>query len=311
MANPTKVFQTNINRKDTNYLLYFNLIVAFLGSLFLAWNDVNAGVVYTLMFVGGMAVIFLTMLVLKDDNTLKPITEYVKIPFETSLPLAAAFYLVGQLVPILVKLLLKLIGVAIDVVSFSIPLFGADISNVQSFSAAELAASPPWKVFMIMFVSGNTETYTWGFPLVFAGILIGVFTLKLINDGKDLGFISKKVFVLCMAFGLCAGTFILSHVLNDNYTKVIMFVIAGLFLIVSNASMYLGGVFMSFWMGYHQTNNLLWLIYDPKGLGAAATAGAFVSIFGFIFLIYEVLLIYYVLRHRKRLAKEIGQWFNS
>ena len=37
----------------------------------------------------------------------------------------------------------------------------------------------------------------------------------------------------------------------------------------------------------------------------------FVSLFGIIFLIYELLLFYYVLRHRERVGKEITRWFSS
>lgn len=307
MPNPNKVFDKRLNQHGFNLLIYLNLFVSFLGSLFLAWNDILAGKIYAFMFVGVMALIGLAILLFKNDNTLGGMTDYVRLPFGTKLGVAIFFYLVGQLVPVLVKVGLSLAGASFSVTSFSIPLFGADIGHIQSFSAAQISASTPWKIFIIMFTAGNQETFAFNFGTVLFGAIVGYFTLQLLNDGKDFSWMKKKIFVVLFAFLTSLVLFVLAHELNTTYVGV-MFVVAGVFLLLSNVSIYVFGTFLTFWMGYHQSNNLLYLI---EQLGGGVIAQGFLSWFGLIFLVYELLLVYYLLRHTDEVKREVKSWFNS
>lgn len=305
MSRNTK-FVSDINEQDLDLLMFFNFFIAFVGSIFLAWNEVQAGLIYAFMFLGIVCIMFLMFFFLKDDDELKPITEYVRIPFSSfGSTLTAVFYLIGLVLPIIVQFVLSLTTKAYTAVSFSVPLFGADIrSGVQSFSAARIGESMPWKLFTVMFTAGNGETFVYNFGTVLIGALIGIWTLKLLNDGKDLPFMRKRTFVLLFAFGMSVLLFALSHLMNSTY-DLQNFIIASLFLLVSNISIYLGGVFLALWAGYHQTNNLLWLIQEE---GLREVINGFISWFGLLYLIYLALLIWYVLRNGDRVSAEFRRW---
>jgi hypothetical protein len=318
MPNPNTQFQTNINKKNLNIMWIVLLVIAFAGSFYLAVKNIQAGVIYSLMFLGVTVLILLLFFFLKDDNSLKPITEYIKIPIETmsQLPMGVFMYLFGLAFPFLTKGFLMLIGffakipslISFDVSSLSIPLFGASIDkSFQSFSTSEIGQSMAWKIFVKMFTAGTDETWTYNFGLMLLGILIGWFVLVLINDGKDLRIMSKKTFVLIFAFGLTMILFMLSHLLNNTYAGA-MFIVAGVFLLVANISIYLKGVFLLFWCGWHQSNNLLALIND-YGLGQVAEG--FVSWFGLLFFVFLALLIFYLIRKNGEVWRELKTWINS
>lgn len=307
MPNPEKVHVSSLNKKNFNILLFFNFFIAFVGSVFLAWNGVTAGIVYSFMFVGIISLIFMVTLFLRDDNSLKPITDFAKIPISTSLGLASLFYLVGMLIPAVVKGVLGIFKTSFSITSLSIPLFGTQITSAQSFSTVEIGASMPWRIFNIMFTAGNMETLVFNFGTIIVGVLIGWFTLKLINGGEDLGFISKKTFILGFAFAVSVLLFLLSHLMNQTYMAT-QFFVAGVFLLVANFSIYLAGVFLSFWAGYHQSSNLFYLIEVD---GFVAVAEGFVSWFGLLFLVYLALIIFYVIRNWDTVKAEFSRWLGS
>lgn len=306
MPDPNKVHTSSLNAQDFNLLLFFNFFISFVGSLFLAWNGVTAGVIYSLMFLGIMASIFMVMFFLKDDNRLSPITQFIKIPITGKLTLASFFYLIGMGFPLILQTIFRFFG-SLSVTSFSVPLFGAEISGGQSFATAEIGKSMSWKIFNIMFTAGNQETLTYNFGTVVIGVLLGYFTLNLINGVKDLPFMSKKAFIIAYAFVISMIFFVISHKMNGSYGAT-EFLIAGIFLLIANSSIYLWGIFLSFWAGYHQINNLIWLVIT-EGLKEVATG--FLSWFGMIYLIYLVLIIFYVINNWDQVKKDLGRWFNS
>ena len=87
-----------------------------------------------------------------------------------------------------------------------------------------------------------------------------------------------------------------------------MFIAAGIFLLVANYSIFVKGVFLLFWVGWHQGNNLLDLI-NKNSLGAVA--GGFVSWFGLIFFVFLALLIFFVIRKNSEVWREFKSWFFS
>lgn len=301
----TKTFVKNIDKQDFNYLVFFNMFFAVVGSLFLAWRDFKAGVIYTLMFLVLSALMFWIFFWIKDDSKLNPITKYLKVPIVANLPLSAFFYLLFFAIPMLVELVLRLAKSSFSITTLSIPLFGASIrEGFNSFSTAEIGSSMPWKLFTIMFTAGTIETFAYNFVLPFVLVLIALFILKAINDGKDLGFIPKRYFVLTFVFIMTMLGFIMSHVLNSTYTF-FAYVMAGTFLIVANFSIYLGGSMFSAWMGYHQGNNLVYLIVTE---GIVAVAKGFISWFGLIFFIYLALCLFLVIRKWKVIVQSLKFW---
>ena len=93
MPNPNKSFQSNINGKDYSFLWFILLFIAFIGSLFQQWNGIQAGVIYVSMFTGFSIMLFLLFFFIKDDNGMKPISNYIKVPISTSTSLSSFMYL--------------------------------------------------------------------------------------------------------------------------------------------------------------------------------------------------------------------------
>lgn len=310
MPNPNKVFTGNLNKENFNFLFLFNLIIAFIGMIYLAWNGIDAGVVYSLMFFGVISAFVLLMLFLSNDNTMKPITDYVKIPISTNLPLGSLFYIIGIGLPFLIDFLIRRVS-SFSITSFSVPLFGSDIIGGQTLSSAVIGQDISWKLFNIMFVAGNMETFVYNFGAVLVGILIGVLIFTLAtrgNNAKTLLFMSKRTFVLSVGLLFSVLLFVGSHLQNQSYGTA-QFIVAGIFIFIANYSIYLAGVFLLFWAGYHQSNNLIWLI-QTEGLKEVVN-GFFTTWFGIFFLIYFLLIIYYLLNHSGEAKKKFMSWISS
>lgn len=307
MPNPMKVFENRLNASNFNLLMFINFFGSLVGSMFLAWNGVTAGIIYTLMFLAGIAVLSLIMLFLKDDDGLKPITNFTRIPLATKFSLAAGFYLIGVILPFIVNAILRA-GTSFSITSFSVPLFGADIiTGGQTFATAVIGESMPWKIYNIMFVAGNMETLIYNFILVLVGVLIGWFILSKINDGKDFAFMSRKTFVLMVAFIFSTALFVVSHVMNRSYGTG-EFIVAAIFLLIANTSIYLSGVFLTFWAGFHQSNNLIFLIQQE---GLPAVLNGFISWFGFLYILYLAVILVYVIRNFSVIVRDITGWSRS
>lgn len=304
MARASK-YHGSLNAKDFNLLMFFNFFVAFAGSLFLAWQTVQAGVIYALMFVGMMSSVALIHLFLSDDRSWKPISNYAKVPITTSMKLAAISYIGGMILPFLLNMVFRVFD--FSVTSFAVPLFGSEIAGGQTFATAAIGESMAWKVFNIMFVAGNMETLVYNFGLMMIGILIGIMVLRLINDEKDLSFMSKRTFVLMFGFATTVVLFVISHVFNGSY-GLTEFIVAGIFLLIANISIYYAGFLLTFWAGYHQSNNLIFLIQQE---GLSQVLKGFVSPFGLIFVIYIALIVYYILRKSPQVKKEVGRYVRS
>ena len=279
MPNPNKSFQSNINGKDYSFLWFILLFIAFIGSLFQQWNGIQAGVIYVSMFTGFSIMLFLLFFFIKDDNGMKPISNYIKVPISTSTSLSSFMYLIGLTIPFLVNAIVGLFT-SFSLTSLSIPLFsGGTTSNVVSLSVAQFEESMGWKIFNIFFVAGTIETFVYNFGLMIFGAFIGIGILKLINGGNDLSFMKKSTFVIMVALIISVSFFIFSHTMNGTYTPM-AFILAGLFLLISNITIYKAGIFLIFWAGYHQSNNLLYLI---KTLGLVPVFEGFLCIFGLVF----------------------------
>ena len=283
---------------NLNYLFFFLIVVSFLGSLFLAMRDFQPGLVYSLIIIGSIGLLFLLFFFLKNDDSLKPLTDFVMIPLTRVRDMAFAikWYLIGFGIPIVLSLLLRLSQSSFSITSFSIPLFGAEFTTgFQSFATAEIGGSMPWKIFTVVFTAGTAETFMYNIALPLAFILIGVFTLMLIGSKRPL-FMSKKNFLKVFMMLSVSLLFVLSHILNATYQG-IMFWIAGLFMLISIASIYWGLVSIIFWVGYHQSNNLMYLIEQE---GIFQVLQGFYSVFGIIMIIYFFLMIFYVARNWKK-----------
>ncbi len=290
MVRSDRVYQSGFDN-NYNLLLLLVVVIAVLGSLFLAWKNVHAGIIYTLMFVTGIALIYFVTLLLKgEDKDLQGLTKFAKVPFSSTLGLSAFFGLIGFGLPVVLKLIFQ--STSFNVTNLSIPLFGAGIDTAfQSFSAAEIGSSLSWQLFTTMFTAGVIETMIFNFITVYIGIGLGVVVFKLLGGGREkLGVGRWPVLVFAFIFSIVV--FALSHLMNSTY-DLSAFIFAGIFLLVANISIYVSGAFIMFWVFYHMSNNLMYLV-ELKGLGVILADGFF-SGFGILFVSLLVLMIYFVI----------------
>ena len=310
MPNPNKVHRTNLNKADFNYLFFAYIFIAVVINTYLMWKDVQAGLIYLTMFLSISVLMGLIFFWVKDDAHMGPITHFVKIPIASKLTLAVLFDLVGFATPILLKIILTLSSSSFSVTSLSVPLFGAGINKAfQSFSTAEIGNTMSWKLFSMVYDAGTIETYVYNFGLVLTGVMVALLIVLLISKIADnnINKKSKAKFWFVIIFSTLIQPvllFILSHVMNKTY-KFKEFIMAGLFLMFANVTIYFFGSFLLFWTGYHQANNLMYLI-EVDGL--AAVFGGFISIFGLFFLLIKGLEIFFVLNNWDLVRKDLFQW---
>ncbi len=281
--------------RNVNYLLIYNiLIVALPGALYLMWNNVTAGIIYASVFFAVSGAMPIINSLLKKEKNVEFAKKFVSIIYWGKPAFTSFIYLVGLAVPLTMFLWKKFSETGYDFSSLSIPLFGQQIVGAQSFSAAQIESSLPWVIFNTVFTAGNMEHYGYSYGAIIFGFVAGIYLFHRLSDGqKVFGFISKKVWlVLCgLAFSLL--TFVLSHLLNGTYTAQ-NFLIASVFILITNTSIVLVRQLFFFWLGYHQSNNLVWLIGK---YGGSTVADGFVSWFGLIFAANILLIVYFVIRN--------------
>jgi len=310
MPDPNKVHRENINKADFNYMFFCMMAVAVALNIFLTWIDIEGGSIYNSMFTGISGLMFWLFFWVKDDNTMGPITDYIKVPISTRLTLSSALYLAGLAAPFILYGITKLFQTSYNVTKLAIPLFGSSIEQAfQTYSAANVGNSMSWTIFLVMFDAGTMETFVYNLGLPMISVLFGLLIFQLASkDGKTLFFMSKKTFVLIVSVILIPTlAFALSHVMNKTY-GLVEFVFASGFLILSNSSIYFMGMMILFWVGYHQANNLLALIIK---YGFIEVANGFMSWFGFIFIPFILLVLYYVINNFDQVVTDWKLWWNS
>lgn len=291
----------DFGKSNVNYLFFLLIVVSFLGSLFLAFRGFQPGTIYSLIIIGSVSLLFLVIFFLKDDDRLSPITKFVKIPLTRAknLPFAVATFLLGWTIPFILNLLLRATGSGFSVTSFAIPFYGAEFTTgFQQFATAEIGSSMPWKIFTIVNTAGTAESLMYLVALPFTLVLIGFFITKMVGSDRIL-FMSKKNFI--KVFMVIGSTimFMLSHLLNNTYVG-IMFFIAGIFMVIQLVTVYWSvlGIFnILFWIGYHQSNNFIYLLQQE---GTNAIIDGLASGFGALMISISLLMIFYVVSNWKK-----------
>jgi len=303
-----------VNYKSTSYnnnfnlVLYMSLILAGLGIGWLSLNKVDAGIQYTTIFLVMSMLFLLGFLFIKEDDK-SFMSKLIRIPFSTDYDLAIPLFLLGWLTPMLITFLVGLIGGSFNISQLMIPFYATDITAgiSQSFAIAQLQADPFWSWFITIWVAGTIEEFAFGLASMFIFSLLAMFVLKMINDGKDLSFMKAETFYVTFALILSMLMFSGLHLLNSTYSGY-MFLIAMIFRLFMNLGIYVWGLFISFTMGYHQSNNA---IFYFKTYGADATLQAILSVKGLIIMLMFVLMIFYVLRRFPIISKKFSQYLGS
>jgi len=282
-----------------NLLLFMLIIITFVGNYWMVANDIPVGNIYYFMVLGGLVGAFVITQIFFRGDELKDVNKFVKAPFTTSLFLACISYLAGWLLPAIIETVLwifrKAIGITWSITSFSIPLFaggGEPFGIKQSFSAVAFSENMAWKIFNVSFNAGATEEIVFTFGLMLLGSIVGIFLLRFWFKGKA-PFLSNENFVLITGITFSVLLFTGAHLLNSTYIGY-MFIIAGLFKLISLVSIYYWGLFLTFWIGYHQSNNFIYLIQTD---GLVAVANGFVSWFGIFFIVWFLSIFLFIIQN--------------
>jgi len=244
------------------------LIFSFTGVLWVSWKGVNAGSIYTNLFLYGISIIFLLTFLTKSTD------KRYEIPFSTTVSEFSIFFILGGLIPLLLFTLAKIFPGGVfslfsDVAAKSfVPLTFPGAGQSQTFSAITTIADPFWKAFVIVFTAGTIEPFAIGFASVAVGVIIGYVIRKLLK--LDFGQDVNKWFDFVIAMIYSTAFFVIIHTLNDSYTTTGMFVAAGVFRVIMNVSLYYFNFTISFLFGFHQ-------MFNATAIGLGNTLGGFLS----------------------------------
>lgn len=279
---------------NINLIVYVSILMSALGMGWLALNNVPSGTRYTLIFLISIAVLFLTFLFI-NENQKETFKNLLKNPFTTDLHVASGLYVLGWIAPIVIQFFLKIVGKSFSIAQLMIPLSAENILTdvSQSFAIAQAQASPFWNWFITVFTAGNIEEFGFGFVLVLVCYITAMLIWRLIFNQQETSTPLAKNFYTIFALVGSALIFGGVHQLNSTYVGY-MFIVAMVFRFVMNYGIYMLGVFLSFTLGYHQSNNAVWFFQE---YGSKATIDALGSWGGVMIIIYFVLILLFVFRN--------------
>lgn len=285
--------------ENRNFIVFSGLLLTVATALWYAFQDIRIGWSFVLLFTVP-TVVWLVMLQLIDEKTKKSIISKLKIPFTTSTPVAAVMFVLGEILILSLALLpLKQIfgftftdylqPLAIEKVNLFIQQTSAQVA-ISSSSAAQL-----WNT---LFNAPYIEEFIFGF------IAIHLFypVIKTMYSSLTKKELSHNI-TLFITFILVGASFAGLHVFNSTYITLTAYIIAALFRIVLSAMIYYAGVYLSFTLGLHQMNNLIWYIRE---YGINNTMEALLSFTGAILLIQHIIIIAIILNNFPSIQKMLA-----
>lgn len=258
-----------------NGIMLVLLLFVIGANVWLVIKNIYTGIIYLSLFSGGIIALMVYNVFAKEEQQLSIIKNALKSPFETSIYLGSFLFLAGIVARLFLQFVLAIAGGSFN--SYSIPLFSNKLLEgvSQSFSASQIESSNSWKIFNIVINAGISEEFIFAFIVP----LLAVAVLTLIVYGLYSGSVSrtsqflKKYFLVIILIAISISILIFTglHSLNQTYDSTGDYVKAGVFRGASLATIYLSGLFFSFWAGFHMAHNAIWLISDPTyGIGLVA-----------------------------------------
>jgi hypothetical protein len=276
--NPFKHFKgiENVNFSLVTLIIF---IISFFGILWLTLQNILAGQFYFSLIVGFMAIIFFSFMFIKEES----VELGLKLPFSPNSKIAAIRYWFGFLIPVLFGAIIGFKNwIKVKLIS---PYLLFDISGPgagQSFSALKASYSPFMQFFQTSWVAGSVEEIILGFEVVLIGVLIGTFLIEQFKSIKS-NSTNRKLFIYGFAFTFSMIFFAIMHLFNPGvYTTLGAFLSAAVFRVLMNIAMFFF-VGIEFTIGFHQSNNLIWL-------GLPVLLSGIFSLFGIIILIFWIVL---------------------
>jgi len=277
--------------KGFNLVLFTFLVLSGIGVGWLSLHDIEAGNIYTTILVVPSVLLLLSFLFRGDSK----IGDLLRSPLTVDYDIAIGMYFTGLSLPVIINSILGLFNIKFSVAQAMIPLATTTINNelLQSFSAVETSLDPFWQMFITVFTAGTIEEYAWGYAFMVIFFMVGMFVLKMLNGGNDMKYMKAKTFYMVFALAGSILTFGGTHALNGTYVGG-MFLIAMIFRGLMNSAIYLGGMFLSFTMGYHHSNNF---IFFMDSVGLPTTMNALFGVKGLLIVALYLLMLTYLIRN--------------
>jgi hypothetical protein len=293
---------------NLNLVVYFSIVLSAIGVVWLALNDVPAGMRYTTIFLVGIGLMVLSFLFVNEHQR-ETAKNLMLNPFTTDMDIGVGLYLFGWIVPIILSFVLGLFGSSFNVSQLMIPLSANQVLSEisQSFSVAQAQADPFWQWFITVFTAGSIEEFVFGFVLMLVGVLVAMLLWRLLFKQESANSSKAKWFYTIFGLTIASLVFGGAHKLNGTYAGY-MFIVAIVFRFIMNWLLYGMGLFLSFTLGYHQSNNAVWYW---KEYGPTATFNALGSAGGIIILVFFALIIVYVFKNIDRVIGKMKELFSS
>ena len=250
------------------YFLFFfiSLIPAFV------IRQTSAGEIYFNMII--LANIFLLTLFFgyvvagrlqKKDN----FTNF-EFPFSNKIHIDFFYYYIGilfaPLYNFIVYLILKIFNISLPK-SYEIvkPFFVYATNGIaeltgQSFNIIKTTLDPFFNTYVTVMIAGVQETHIFNFLGVMSLLLIGYTVRKMLSIKDNPR--SNRIFDIIFSLVVIVLLFLLAHQYNQTYLGApILFLFAGIFLLLANVSIYWLGILLMFWVGFHESNNCGYIGY--------------------------------------------------
>lgn len=234
------------------------LFIATIGVFIL--RDTPDGEVYFSFFVVSSILFLILMtvlLVLNAYNKKGDELSDLHLPFADNLLAASFWFYIGVLLVPLFNLISTITSIP---KTYSIVRPFAVFSSTglavtdQTFSVIQLSLSSFWSSFTSVIAAGVLETWIFNVVAVLTIVTIvfvfrKLFFFKLSEGGA---IIADYIIAILVT----AGLFMLAHQYNATYLESpILFIFAGLFMLLSNSVLYFLGMFTMLVVGFHMSNN--------------------------------------------------------
>jgi len=290
---------------NKNWFTLFLIAVLILG---IAWGslvEVRAGTIYTTILFFSIVVLVIMALWINEDNK-KTTKEYFMTPIESSTLASMGFFVLGWFLIILVNTIGSLFAFSTTSFFGSIYFSGSGLESriAQTFEAGAIESSPLASFFYSCIVAPITEEFAWAFTLYLLFWAVGIGIKKTFFNGKTPFGLKDKTFYMIIGLIGVTSTFMYVHQLNSSYLGY-MFIVAGVFRLLMNLSIYAFGFTLSFTIGVHMANNTFAYIQN-YGLGVLLNA-LVSSGFGWFFMLTFFGIFFYVIKNLGKVLSEMKQ----
>ena len=258
--------------KDKNYslLVFMLVVVMFSGMFWLYANNVPAGELYAILTLSSIALAMLAFMFVKEYNV------GFLIPVARTLDKSVAMLVFGFSLPLILYSFGGQSFIHLSQAFYPLANFGTGFA--QSFNAIVIENSPGWTLFTIVGTAATLEEVVTSWLLVIVSFALAkvVFSLLNIKTSRWKEFTFALIILLFIFSGL--------HYFNRTYDSFEEYLVAALFKALMLLAVYVMNWTISFAIGFHAANNLLFIGGKTALAGLFTVPGAILLFIAFIVL---------------------------